>query len=216
MATTTRAIVGDVLKIRNCYTQGNQIAYCVYHMYAYGSSGLGARLDVIAKYFADNVGEAWRQLAVAAAAEFGCGAQRVWPTLSDEGIFLCSASKVGVQSGDTLPFQCAALLSKRTARAGRHGHGRMYLPFLSEASTNALGQLDTAFVTNLQTMADAFLVPDQNIPDGGDVTAVSPVLWDRVAHVTTRIASVIVRKNIFTQRRRSEGYRADSAPLGIV
>lgn len=51
----------------------------------------------------------------------------------------------------------AALVQKRTARAGRHFRGRHYLPLLEveEGSINAMGQIDSLQVTNLRSRMDA-------------------------------------------------------------
>lgn len=47
----------------------------------------------------------------------------------------------------------AALVQKRTARAGRHFRGRHYIPLLEveEGSINAMGQIDSLQVTNLRS-----------------------------------------------------------------
>lgn len=60
--------------------------------------------------------------------------------------------------GGPLPVNCAVLLTKRTARAGRKGRGRMYLPpFQSiETGVDAAGFIAPADITALTTRWASF------------------------------------------------------------
>lgn len=63
----------------------------------------------------------------------------------------------GASTGDKLPQNCALLLRKNTARAGRTGRGRMYLPgILQENKVSQTGIIDPTEVATLEDAADDF------------------------------------------------------------
>jgi len=63
------------------------------------------------------------------------------------------AALVGAGTGATLPQNCAFLVKKSTALAGRSGRGRMYLPpaFLAEGNVSSNGLIDTTQLGQIQT-----------------------------------------------------------------
>lgn len=106
----------------------------------------------------------------------------------------------GGASASTLPANCAVLIHKRTARGGRRGRGRFYLPWVgSETLWDEAGKLAGASVTTLQTAANNFRsalvsggVPMVLLHDQG-LTPEGP---------PNDVTSLIVDPLIGTQRRR--------------
>jgi hypothetical protein len=64
----------------------------------------------------------------------------------------------GQQTLTTLPSNCALLMHKRTARGGRRGRGRMFIPWcLNEPSVEENGQLTDLAMTAFTNVANTFL-----------------------------------------------------------
>lgn len=102
---------------------------------------------------------------------------------------------VGTAGAVSLPNNCAYLVRKSTARAGRRGRGRMYLPpwIVAEADISNSGILTGAALTGLQAIVeDAF-------PLAGLV-----LLHDDLPAVLApdSITALTVDRQIATQRRR--------------
>lgn len=101
---------------------------------------------------------------------------------------------VGTSAAETLPFQCAPVVSLRTATLSRAGRGRFYAPSLAVDQV-AGGRLLTAARDSL---ADAGLALVQGLTAaGGNV-----VIYHRSLGTTTPVTSLDVGDVIDTQRRR--------------
>lgn len=101
---------------------------------------------------------------------------------------------VGTSVAETLPFQCAPVVSLRTATLSRAGRGRFYAPSLAVDQV-AGGRLLTAARDSL---ADAGLALVQGLTAaGGNV-----VIYHRSLGTTTPVTSLDVGDVIDTQRRR--------------
>lgn len=61
---------------------------------------------------------------------------------------------VGTGSGDALPNQLAAVVTLRTAKAGRSFRGRVYLGGAIEAENTSVGRIATAYNTALASFMD--------------------------------------------------------------
>lgn len=102
--------------------------------------------------------------------------------------------------GQTPPQNCAMLVKKKTALAGRRNQGRLYMPpsHLGEGQVNSAGVLDTAVVTSWQGRWNAFFADSQA---GGNYELVLlhslPGLGDVIP-----LTSFVVDPVLATQRRR--------------
>ena len=88
----------------------------------------------------------------------------------------------------------ATTISLITAVANRHGRGRFYLPPLA-AAVLAAGRLSPTTVSSLQTAATSFF---DSLVTGG----LTPVVRNRIGHVSTPVTEARVGDVIDTQRRR--------------
>lgn len=104
------------------------------------------------------------------------------------------SSLVGASAAESLPFQCAPVVSFRTALATRAGRGRIYAPSLAVDQV-AAGKMVSLAQTGLLNGAVAML---QSLQGAG----LTPVLYSRTTHATQEILSVDVGDVIDTQRRR--------------
>ena len=100
----------------------------------------------------------------------------------------------GTSEATCLPFQCAPVVSLRTATLSRAGRGRFYAPSLAVDQVAAGRMLTTA----RDSLADGALALVQGVTSaGGNV-----VIYHRASGTTTPVTSLDVGDVIDTQRRR--------------
>lgn len=100
----------------------------------------------------------------------------------------------GTNAGECLPFQCAPVVSLRTATLSRAGRGRFYAPSLAVDQV-ANGRMVAGAQTALANSALAML---QALDNAGQ----TPVIYHRTLGTVTNITSLDVGDVIDTQRRR--------------
>lgn len=115
-----------------------------------------------------------------------------------------SSGVTGSSASDKLPQNSAVLIQKNTARAGRTGRGRMYVPnWIDEGKVDNVGRINTTERSALQTIMQDFYgeltnpvttvpVPPVLLHNGGVPGGTTP----------TPIISFTVDPVIATQRRR--------------
>jgi hypothetical protein len=143
--------------------------------------------DFIAGFPAANILVGYSFLGVKLYAGHGAG-----PTT----IYEAPRNIVGTNAGPPMPSNCAFLVRKRTASAGRAHQGRMYFPacLLGEDSVNPNGVMGGAQVAVIQGRIDAALLGDYFV-----------ILHDELTPgglAPTPINNLIVDSQIATQRRR--------------
>jgi len=117
----------------------------------------------------------------------------------------------GTASGDLLPRQASALLHFETVLAGRHGRGRMYIPFGTEDFNTSAGELITIGLA----VADAlrlFYGTPQTVSNAGVHCQLWPAVRDRATNVLTLIFESRTEKRWATQRRRGQFGRQNPIP----
>lgn len=80
-------------------------------------------------------------------------------TISGEALVgTATSSQLGGSAHNSPPPNCAVLVHKRTARGGRRGRGRLFIPwFVDETVVDETGTIQATWLGNLQTAMDAFL-----------------------------------------------------------
>lgn len=104
------------------------------------------------------------------------------------------SSLVGSSAAESLPFQCAPVVSLRSNLATRAGRGRFYAPSLA-VDQIASGKMVSLAQTGLLNGAVAMLTSLTG-------SALNAVLYSRTTHTTQEIVRVDVGDVIDTQRRR--------------
>lgn len=123
-----------------------------------------------------------------------------------------SASVVGTApTGEALPRQIAAVLTVRTARAGKMFRGRMYWGGFAEQANGADNHMTAGFKTSIDAFAAGFLTA-ANVGGLSFGVAHRPTAFDEITGLPitpglgfiTPAISVTCRDNVWdTQRRRA-------------
>jgi len=116
----------------------------------------------------------------------------------------------GTSAGNSLPLQCAAVVSLRTGFAGRQARGRLYLPV--SANTLVTHQLTSATITNIANAWETFLEAVSTLAAVGSVSVVSQVGSGTVRPVT----QLIVDSRLDIQRRRANGEQVLFTQVRVV
>lgn len=106
-----------------------------------------------------------------------------------------TVARPGVSTDESLPAQCATVVSLTSETATRAGRGRFYLPPLAVTVMNT-GRLSAASMTALVAAVDSLF------SSLGSGTPLDPVLYSRTAHTLTNITGGNIGNVIDTQRRR--------------
>lgn len=138
--------------------------------------------------------------------------EHVVPALSDDIIHLSTKVKwgpnltgaeyefasnvAGTVTGQCSPPNVTLLVKKVTGMGGRKGRGRMYLPGVSEASTDVAGVLDETYRGQVETDLADFKT------DLAIINAFPVLLHTLEADSPNNITSFIVETSVATQRRR--------------
>ncbi len=119
-------------------------------------------------------------------------------------VFESQANVLGTSTDKALPNNCAILVKKLTASAGRRNRGRFFLPpaFANEATIGQTGIIDSAAVTALNVKFAALLASMI-----GGTAPYTPVILHSVAEgapamTPTVITQFIVDDRVATQRKR--------------
>lgn len=127
-------------------------------------------------------------------------ATALWKDLSvdpaDELVAVC-VPDAGDGSGDTLPSNCAWVISLHAGSGGRRGRGRIYVPGLGEGDADG-SVLASAFISLALSEYAAFSL------DIATNTGWVPAVYSRTDGVSRVIQSIDVDSTVDSQRRRAQ------------
>lgn len=118
----------------------------------------------------------------------------------------------GSAPGTTAPKQAAALMSWKTLFAGRHGRGRVYMPFVPGGFITTGGELLLGAAVQYEVLA-VILQGFSLVTAGGRTAIVQLVVYDRLAAIGTQVVDHHVGTSIATQIRRSDFRRTNPRPF---
>lgn len=112
--------------------------------------------------------------------------------------------RTGTGSGQTLPQNCAVLVTKVTSRPGRTGKGRFFWPTIAEGQVNGLGQIDPTYRTSFNASLSLVFLAHEEGFDSGDPLPMYLLHNNGSPGGTlpTVIDGLLVDPVISTQRRR--------------
>ena len=113
----------------------------------------------------------------------------------------------GTATAESLPYQCAVVISLLTTLANRHGYGRIYLPAPAVSAMSG-GVLSSGFTAAVAADMQDFFTAMSN-------GALTVVLRDRVHHVSTTVVSARIGNVVDTQRRRRDKLAETYTPIAV-
>jgi hypothetical protein len=159
-------------------------------------SGFAGDFTAAANEMADNFTDAWPAASINEAWTFIGVVLRVGQDGAPPIIAEAARSVVGTSDTSTLPSNCSYLVKKSSARGGRPGRGRMFVPpfGLPEGEVDPNGAISGAHLAVAQGLIDdwfdpisAFILHDSTAPGGTD---------------PSEVTNMVVDRRIATQRRR--------------
>lgn len=160
--------VGDVLRVRLYSRFDVQNAINVRYAQISFLSGTGPVTEFdVAYHIGHTVGLRIKELMGPLAVYRGCTAERIWPVQNQPVISLVDAGPGG-STGDMQPPQIAGLINLRTAKAGREGIGRMFVPFPSELINLSTGKPSSAYTDGLNDICTMLKTEQVTLAQGSN------------------------------------------------
>jgi hypothetical protein len=203
----------DKYEVKHFCVAGDQIGINVRHWETIAESLGGAMLQEIADQFSAVVANFYKAWMPPAARYVGTtvqGINTVPPILAPTAS--TSGQGDGFASGELLPRQVAGLVHIRSRILGRHGRGRMYIPFGTEDWNSIGGKVEAGGLAILASFA-AFNSNSFLVSGGTGSTRVSPRIRNRLTNDLTIVDEAIGDDRWATQRRRGEFGRTNSIPF---
>jgi hypothetical protein len=121
-------------------------------------------------------------------------------------------SGIGTGGLNPLPSQVAGLVTLVTNSAGRHGRGRVYVPFPAQSDVSGLEVPTAAYVAKLDSLG-GFLDDVQTVAAGGNSVTLTPCIVNRDLISTIDIVNFRSRTKWATQRRRGDYGPGNATPF---
>jgi hypothetical protein len=204
--------LNDIFRVVFVSRCGGQNGLNVRHWMVTGKTGGNVTEAEVLRDLATWVSPDYKSLMATTARFRGATGNTIFPVAT--GVVKdITADGPGTVVGDTFAVQAAGLISLRSLTAGRHGRGRAYIPFASEASNDANGFPTAAYQTQLTALAGKFSTSRTVTGATLGTVTLKPMIWNRAATLATEITSTIIRGAWATQRRRTFLRGGDVDPL---
>jgi hypothetical protein len=206
MSLNVPVAVGDVLEVRVvCAGNDSQAGENVLHYVCPVVVGGMVGIQDVVDFLAATLGSVYQPLLNQTAVFSGVAVRKVFPLPGSITVKSTASPLVGSGGTVPLPEQVSGICRKLTTLGGRHGRGRLYIPFPSVFASGALGLPTPAYLTGLGILAGV-LAADQTVTVGINSVLLSPGLWNRkpplVIGSFTLIQGVATEGGWATQRRR--------------
>lgn len=109
----------------------------------------------------------------------------------------------GVLAAPACPPSVAAVITRKSALAGRRNRGRIYVPAVPQA-WHEDGEISDAGLLILQALADD-VATAIDVPGLGVVGTLSPRVWSRTNQTSVAVVSCTAKRILRSQRRREIG-----------
>jgi hypothetical protein len=142
----------------------------------------------------------------------GADCATIWPAAT-QPLTSVTGLGIGTAIGGILPGQTSGLIRFRGLRAGRHGRGRMYVPFPAVGDCGLTGAPMARYMTALNSMAIVLLDGIQSTSSPGAAGHLKLGLWDKTGKVFDQVWQVAAPAAFATQRRRGHFGRLNPPPF---
>lgn len=206
--------VGDIYEVRVFSLFLEQVAVNVLHYRSTEMVGApGASQAALLAALAVSLPIVWRPCMVTDSRFSGLTIRKVHP-VETAYQFTTATAGPGTGSAAANVRQTSGLVSKYTATPGRHGRGRIYIPFPGQDDVDPDTTLATdTYWDKLEDIRTAILA---TVPTGGggDTEAFVMCVYNRESPATSPVlTSGISRRKFATQRRRGSFGAANALPF---
>lgn len=203
---------GHTLAIKTFCVFGDQVGINIRNGFLTGVTGGGLTDAQITAAFSSLLSLAYRPLLSANARYIGCTIQDLQNVPQEPAVIATDGAGDGLVSGDPLPKQTAGLITLRATTGGRHGHGRLYVPFPGEDDNSTVGKPNLTYMDKLITLGIFWSSP-VTITIGGASVTINPVIRNRLNGDTVNVTSFVAQDRWATQRRRGDFGRQNPIPF---
>jgi len=197
---------GDIYFVKVYCSAGDQLAVNTLHYSMTDKVGTVTDVDFLNHWVGMAAWPiAWKALLSDDATFRGTQVGRIFPKPPTRPNHTITGAGVGTVVGEILPRQVSGIISHQTDFAGPRYRGRVYVPFPSEASSEAvLGTPVAAYVTALDTLGAILQATQAITPGGANSINAHPVILHRDAEPpeVSFIVESFGREKWATQRRR--------------
>jgi hypothetical protein len=204
---------GDIVLARMVCYDGDQVGQMDMHYIAGPPLLLGSTFSQVAGALDAIVAPLIKALLSSAVTYRGVGVRRVFPlaTKTTEFQTIVSAGAGGA-GAIPCPQQVSGLIQKTSYLPGRHGRGRLYVPFPATASVIAGGLPLAAYITALGNLSAALGVLF-TAGTLGNTNTFTPILWQKPTGPATLLVGCQPGPFFATQRRRGNYGRRNPVPF---
>lgn len=191
--------IGDIYQVTVKALLHGQTILNVLH-YLREDAGAGNGSEDLVTQFRANVEASWRDCCSNELVITGYLGQRIRPVPITSAYEVSGLALAGTVVQNSLPTSVAAVITKRTANAGRSYRGRMFMagvPVTFEIDSQITGAAE-----NLYNALAGDIMSGISHPSGAEF---GPVLWRRSANLAQDLTQMIARVPLRNQRRRQVG-----------
>jgi len=195
----------QVYRVIACSYTPTQIGLNVMYWKCTGTTGTGVTLQALADRFDDLWAFTFKQSLSENARWRGVSVQRIagffspliWTSTVNDG--------VGGVAGNLAPTQTSGVISKRSVFPGKHGRGRLFIPFPSVNDVQPTGAPTVGYVTVLESIAVLMNASVVTTLGGDQGTVKQVVRRDQSGIINFDLVEQTIARNRYgTQRRRGQ------------
>ncbi len=142
----------------------------------------------------------------------GTRVRRLDPVNVDQWETMNAGAGAGTAGATALPSQTCGLLKVSGNTIGKHGQGRIYLPFPASADDTGAGLPTAGYLTRADTLGLDVVSP-LSVVVGGTTALLLPGLWNTLARAFTSINKFLSEGAWATQMRRGAFGRFNRPPF---
>lgn len=209
---TTPIVVNDLVKVRVCCQETNQISLNSLTYKITALTGAPTYED-LAGHLAANLSGAYAPFISNTSKFYGISMQRYFPTAMQPVIAI--RNDVGTGGATTAPRNAAAIITKKSSVPGKQGRGRIYVPFIATANLSVDGSISPAGLVLMDAIITAGLatVTALVVNFAGDTVSFDPTLVSATGIFRSALVGAYSKSLVGTQKRRGDFGRPNNLPF---
>ena len=200
------------LQIRTYCTRGDQTAINVLNFKVVSADGTMTEQDLV-----NGLGTRWgpkfRDVLASSATFYGVDLRPFIGPQLGATFWTKNGAGAGNAVGDVLPRQVSGLIAWQSALPGRHGKGRMYVPFPAEGFSGLNGTPEVLYTGPLLALATSIAGQFTVTAGGAKTCDVVLCIRNRLTNLFSPVAAATARNKWATMRSRGDYGRINPPPF---